>query len=92
VSYLYSLDEPLELARRASGTAGTATGGVLSGDVGADLLVPWRRPDHLVAYSGPGAFLDKRLGATPVHGRHDANITWGYRRKPASSTWPARSP
>ncbi|MGP8206695.1 MAG: hypothetical protein ACLQVK_11720 [Acidimicrobiales bacterium] len=73
VSYLYSLDEPLELACRASGTA---TGVVISGDVGADLLVPWRRPDHLVAYSGSGAFLDKRLGATPAHGRHDSNITW----------------
>lgn len=73
VSYLYSLDEPLELARRASGTV---SGVVISGDVGADLLVPWRRPDHLVAYSGPGAFLDKGLDATPAHGRHDANITW----------------
>lgn len=73
VSYLYSLDEPLELARRASGTASNV---VISGDVGADLLVPWRHPDHLVAYSGPGAFLDKRLDATPAHGRHDAKITW----------------
>ena len=73
VSYLYSLDEPLELARRASDSASVV---VISGDVGADLLVPWRRPDHLVAYSGPGAFLDKRLGATPAHGRHDANVTW----------------
>ena len=73
VSYLYSLDEPLELARRASGSV---TGVVISGDVGADLLVPWRRPDHLVAYSGPGAFPNKWLGATPAHGRHDANITW----------------
>jgi hypothetical protein len=73
VTHLYSLDEPLELARRASATAAKV---VISADVGADLLVPWRRPDHLVAYSGPGAFLGKLLGATPAHGRHDANITW----------------
>ncbi len=73
VSYLYSLGEPLALARQA---CDRANGVVISGDVGADLLVPWRRPDHLVAYTGPGAFLDKRLGATPAHGRHDANITW----------------
>ncbi|HET9058395.1 MAG TPA: hypothetical protein VFN61_00620 [Acidimicrobiales bacterium] len=72
-SHFYSLDEPLALARRASEHA---TGVVISGDVGADLLVPWRRPDHLVAYSGPFASLDKRLGATPAHGRHDANVTW----------------
>jgi hypothetical protein len=73
VTYLYSLDEPLELARRASTTAAQV---IISADVGPDLLVPWRRPDHLVAYSGPGAFLGKLLGAEHAHGRHDANITW----------------
>jgi hypothetical protein len=72
-TYLYSLDEPLELARRASVSSAHI---VVSADVGADLLVPWRRPEHLVAYAGPGAALGKLLGATPAHGRDDANITW----------------
>jgi hypothetical protein len=47
---------------------------VVSADVGADLLVPWRRPTQLVVYTEAALTLETALAVTIAHGQGDANI------------------
>lgn len=73
VVYLYSLDEPLEVAVRLAARKPKRSMAV-SADVGADLLMPWRRPTDLVVYTEAPRRLERTLDATVAHGRGDANI------------------
>jgi hypothetical protein len=72
-AYLYSLDEPLEVVLRVlSRTPKPSI--VVSADVGADLLAPWRRPTSVVLYTEAPLDLERALSATQAHGAGDANI------------------
>jgi hypothetical protein len=72
-TFHYSLDPPLEVALRlASRRPGSSM--AVSADVGADLLVPWRRPTHVVVYTEAPVNLQRALDATEALGRGDANV------------------
>lgn len=71
--YCYSLDRPLDVARRASARSTAQHPVVVSADVGPDQIRPWRVPDKLVLYTR--ASIDPRdLGAVPVDDRSAANV------------------
>jgi hypothetical protein len=74
--YFYSPDEPLTVAMRlATQEPHLAPAVLVSADVGPDLLVPWRRPTHLVLYTDPTVRFDKSSGLVPAYGPDDANVT-----------------
>lgn len=70
--YLYSLDQPSEVAVRAAQLADERSRAV-SADVGPDLLLAWRRPSAVILYTRRLLDLD-RLGLVDAQGRHDANV------------------
>jgi hypothetical protein len=67
----YSLDNPLEVAGRVY-ERDTST--AISGDVAADLFVPWRSPTILVIYTEAPISLELTQGVVKAHSRGDANI------------------
>ena len=71
--YLYSLDPPNELARRAAQLQTNQKPLVVSADVGPDLVLAWRRPTVVILYTRHllGA---SNLGLVVAQGRHDANV------------------
>lgn len=71
--YLYSLDPVTEVAVQASHLHDDDHLVVVSADVGADLVVGWRRPTDLVLYAG-GDVSASQLGAVVAQGSHDANV------------------
>lgn len=71
--YCYSLDSPTEVAVRAAQVATAGQPIAASADVGPDLIVPWRRPSHLVLYV-KHAFDPASLDLIDAQGRHDANV------------------
>ena len=71
--YLYSLDQPADVAVRAAQVSSAARPIVVSADVGPDLLLAWRRPSVLILYSD--ADVDpSELELVEAQGRHDANV------------------
>jgi DNA-binding transcriptional ArsR family regulator len=74
--YFYSLDEPLHsatvLVRRLNDHASEPPSVLVSGDVAADEIVPWRRPSHLVLYSR--SVPHEMPGIVPAHGPADSNV------------------
>lgn len=71
--YLYSLDQPVDVAVRAARLASAERPIVVSADVGPDLLLAWRRPSVLVLYAR--APIDPmELDLVEAQGRHDANV------------------
>jgi hypothetical protein len=74
--YFYSLDPLLEVGVGLADLAHNGDAPALSGDVGADLLSPVRRPTHLVAYCRAGTYSRvASFDATPVDSAGEANIT-----------------
>jgi hypothetical protein len=70
--YLYSLDPPNEVAKRAAQQS-EARSLAVSADVGPDLVLAWRRPTVVILYARQ--LLDgDRLGLVDAQGRHDANV------------------
>lgn len=70
--FLYSLDSPSEVARRAAKRADLSSLAV-SADVGADLLGGWHRPSIVILYTRQ--LIDaNHLGLVDAQGRHDANV------------------
>ena len=74
-TYWYSLD-PAPVAAGAAVDAARAaeTRAGLSGDVAADLVLPWRRPHHAVVYAERGVDLTA-AGFTPAISPQDATLT-----------------
>jgi len=72
-AYLYSLDDPLDWCLSLADRIPRPSMAV-SADVAADLLVPWRRPTVVVVYTETPIDLERGLGASPAHGRGDANV------------------
>lgn len=74
-THWFSLDPPVVAA--AAATAATARAGRVgvSGDVAADLILPWRRPEHVVVYAERGANLADS-GFTPAVSPQDATMTF----------------
>ncbi|MCA1696936.1 MAG: hypothetical protein LC749_20670 [Actinobacteria bacterium] len=72
-AYLYSIDDLLDWCLRLAERRPRLSMAV-SADVAADLLVPWRRPTVVVVYTEAVIDLERGLGATPAHGRGDANV------------------
>lgn len=70
--YFYSLDPLTEVAWRVA-TREPDESGVVSADVGPDLLVPVRAPTHLIVYLSRSPDLSK-LELTAAEGRADANV------------------
>jgi len=74
-TYWYGLDPPREQARRAlealRGPAGR-TAALVSGDVAADVIAPWRSPARVVLHARQGADLT-RAGLTPA-GADEATV------------------
>jgi hypothetical protein len=71
-AYFYTLD-PLVNVAWAVASRGPGEEGVVSADVGPDLLTPVRAPTHLIAYlSGPPDL--SRAEVVPAEGRGDANV------------------
>ncbi|WP_420622658.1 hypothetical protein [Candidatus Poriferisodalis sp.] len=73
-SWFYSLDPPQQTCDRIVAAAESLRAdAVISGDVAADRLVPWRVPTHSTVYAG-----DHRLAAhlemIPAQGPDDANV------------------
>ncbi len=73
-SWFYSLDPPRRTCDRivAAGESLQADT-VISGDVAADRLVPWRVPTHTTVYAGDHQ-LAAHLDMTPAQGPDDANV------------------
>jgi DNA-binding HxlR family transcriptional regulator len=71
--YLYSLDQPNEVARRAAQWQSTTKPLVVSADVGPDLVLAWRRPSVVILYT-QHLFEPGELGLVEAQGRHDANV------------------
>jgi len=71
--YLYSLDPPNEVARRAAQWQSDRRPLAVSADVGPDLVLAWRRPSVVILYTrhllDPGD-----LGLVDAQGRHDGNV------------------
>ena len=73
-SWFYSLDSPHQTCERIAAAGESLHADiVISGDVAADRLVPWRVPTHTTVYAG-----DHRLAAhldlTSAQGPDDANV------------------
>lgn len=74
--YFYSLDPLLEVGLGLADLARKRDALALSGDVGADLLSPVRRPTHLIAYCRAGTYSAiASFDATQVDSAAEANIT-----------------
>lgn len=71
--HLYSLDPPTDVATRAALVAAGTQSIAVSADVGADLILPWRRPSALILYA-KGPIDPSALGLVEAQGRHDANV------------------
>lgn len=71
--YYYTLDSPADVAARAGQASTPGRPVVVSADVGADLIVPWRRPSLVILYVRH-AIDPSDLGLTDAQGRHDANV------------------
>jgi hypothetical protein len=70
--YFYTLDPLVDVAW-AVASRGPGEHGVVSADVGPDLLTPVRGPTHLIAYlSGPPDL--SKADLVPAQGRGDANV------------------
>jgi hypothetical protein len=72
-SYLYTLDSPLDCAIRLAKQRPMPSM-MISGDIGVDLLVSWRRPTHLIVYTEAPIDLVKSIEVTVAHGLGDANV------------------
>jgi hypothetical protein len=70
-SYYYSLEPPLYVAREIS--MANRVGVYVSADVGPDLIVPWRRPTHLITYAKRRLRVPEGLAVTAT-GPQDANV------------------
>jgi hypothetical protein len=79
------LDAPLVQAAATVRSLGAEARPVLSGDVAADLLAPWRRPALAVVYARSGADLAD-AGLTPVPSSEGATLTLVVPEDP--SVWP----
>ena len=75
--YLYSLDSPTEVAIRAASASARERPIVVSADVGADLLLAWRRPSVVILYA-THEIVPGDLGLVEAQGRHDANVIIRY--------------
>jgi DNA-binding transcriptional ArsR family regulator len=71
--YYYSLDSPVDVAVRASHMGAPRRAVVASADVGADLIVPWRRPSLVILYAKQ-VITPSGLGLIEAQGTHDANV------------------
>lgn len=71
--YCYTLDPLIEVAGRASALGSDDQPIVVSADVGADIVAPWRRPDVLILYT-ESDLQASDLQAVDATGRHDANV------------------
>lgn len=71
--YFYSLDPLIEVAGRAVALGTDDQPVVVSADVGADIVAPWRRPEVLILYTGRDLRASD-LQAVEASGRHDANV------------------
>ncbi|WP_419551765.1 hypothetical protein [Candidatus Poriferisodalis sp.] len=73
-SWFYSLDPPQQTCERIVATGESLhSDTVISGDVAADRLVPWRVPTHTTVYTGDHR-LSAHLDLTPAQGPDDANV------------------
>lgn len=73
-SWFYSLDPPQQTCERIIAAARSAQShAIISGDVAADRLVPWRVPTHTTVYTGDHRFA-AQLELTTAHGPGDANV------------------
>ncbi len=70
--YFYTLDPLVEVAWTVA-SRGPGEDGVVSADVGPDLLTPVRAPTHLIAYLSAPPNLSK-AELVPAEGRGDANV------------------
>ena len=73
-SWLYSLDSPQQTCERIVAVGKSLQiDTVISGDVAADRLVPWRVPTHTTVYTGDHR-LAVHLEMTSAQGSDDANV------------------
>lgn len=73
-SWFYSLEPPPKTCERVLAAAESIQADVvISGDVAADRLVPWRVPTHTTAYTDEHR-LAACLDLTPARGPDDANV------------------
>ena len=74
ISWLYSLDSPQQTCERIVAVGKSLQiDAVISGDVAADRLVPWRVPTHTTVYTGDHR-LAVHLEMTSAQGSDDANV------------------
>ncbi|MDP9239801.1 MAG: MarR family transcriptional regulator [Actinomycetota bacterium] len=87
-SYWHSLDDLRTQVRAATGPLAAVEGGspVLSGEVAADLIAPWRRPVQAVIYAHRLTDLTG-LGFVPTTGPADATLVLHAPKDPG--VWPA---
>lgn len=71
-SYWYSLESPRDQVRKALALLGNDA--VVSGDVAADAIAPWRRPAGAVIYVRAGVSLEA-AGLVPVASAAEATLT-----------------
>jgi hypothetical protein len=74
---LYGLDAPRTVAARITKQVGRHA--LVSGDVGADLITPWRVPTHLIVYLNREV-RPKTLDLVEAEERSDANVVLYYPR------------
>ena len=73
-SWFYSLDSPHQACEQIAAVGETLHAEtVISGDVTADRLVPWRVPTHTTVYTNDHR-LATHLELTPAQGPDDANV------------------
>lgn len=73
-SWFYSLESPEQTCERITAAGESLqVDTVISGDVAADRLAPWRVPTHTTVYTGDHR-LSAHLDLTPAHGPDDANV------------------
>lgn len=73
-TYWYSLDPPVDQARKAASFAAfMGAEPLVSGDMAADVYAPWRLPDHVHMYVRQAVDLTD-AGFTPAH-RDEATLT-----------------
>lgn len=72
-AYFYTLNAPTDEVRRLT-ERDPLVSLVVSGDVAADILSPWRRPSHLVIYTQAPIDLGHWIKITRAHSLGDANV------------------
>lgn len=72
-AFFYSLDEPSEVAIKATKDAVPPFPILVSADVGSDLYVPWLRPRVVILYSRADR-LPEGIGLVEAIGSSDANV------------------